>query len=68
MQASSVIYDYYRSLDRDFKNDFQCRVCIRTGWGKSRFYSRMRGETPWSEAEMDAVEAIYLSFKKKYTF
>lgn len=68
MQASSEIHQYYKRLDREYKNIFQCRVCIRTGWKKSRFYSRLRGDSPWTEAEMNAVVAIYESFKKKYNY
>ena len=59
---------YYSRMDRDFKKRFQLLVCNRTSWKKSRFYSRMRGKTAWSEAELDVVKTVYNTFKQKYNF
>jgi hypothetical protein len=55
-------------MDRDFKANFQMLVCNRTNWKKSRFYSRMRGDTEWSPAELAVVESVYKSFKERYNF
>ena len=68
MKMNPEILLYYKRMDRDFKKKFQLLVCARTNWKKSRFYSRMRGKTAWSEAELDVVTSVYNSFKQKYYF
>ena len=68
MTLNPEIRLYYSRMDRDFKSKFQTLVCSRTNWKKSRFYSRMRGQTEWSEAEINVVEAVYNNFKQKYNF
>lgn len=68
MNLNPEIRLYYSRMDRDFKANFQMLVCNRTNWKKSRFYSRMRGDTEWSPAELAVVESVYKSFKERYNF
>jgi len=68
VDAGKVYWDYYRSLDREIKEEFIFEVMNATGWGKSTFYTRMKNGTGWTKAEVPLVQSIYEKYKKMYPY
>ena len=68
VNAGQDYWVYYRSLDREIKEEFIFEVMNATGWGKSTFYTRLKNGTGWTKAEVPLVQSIYEKYKKMYPY
>ena len=66
VNAGQEYWNFYRSLDREVKEEFLFEVTNATGWGKSTFYTRMKNGTGWTRSEQPIVQAIYEKYLKRY--
>lgn len=66
METGLIYWQFYLSLDKEVKQDFMIEIQQRTQWGRSTFYTRMKGGPALSEAERDAIDKVYRKYKKMY--
>lgn len=59
-------WGFYLSLDREIKTDFRIELMARNHWGKSTFYTRMKGGPCISQAERESVDRLCRKYKKLY--
>lgn len=59
-------WNFYLTLDHEIKAEFRLELMSRNHWGKSTFYTRMKGGPGLSQAECDSVNRICRKYKSLY--